>query len=270
VIDDGVAQFLPSLARARALSFELPEGRPTIERPLAAVTVVARAQTRQVFDERMEISLALAEKLPRSAPKPSEAYEPATYRYFAHSAPERACSSCAFKPGFADCVACGASGRAGDQPFTTCSACDGVGWVRCTACNGTKRVLPARIRRVEDRTHALRHTFVPDVGEHLGNVVLLEAMEREPDSALAVHLDARSVIAPYRTADDVPRKVTFLDYDFEDTLERARTAVEGLTSKDTLVRCEVRAWVFPFLYLAWPSEDACVLVMRNGELVLLR
>lgn len=269
-MDDEVADFLPTLERARALSFDLPDWPPTVERRLAAVTIGVRALTRQPFDETMDISVALAAKLPRSAPAPSEAFEPATHRYLAGSSTQRACSSCLFRPGFADCVTCGATGRLGEQAATRCLACDGVGWVGCAACDGTKLVVRASIKRVEDRTHALRHTFVPDLGGALDDIVVAEAIEREPHDALAVDLDARSVIAPYRMADDAPRRASFLDYEFEDSMERARTAVERLTLKDTLVRSEVRAWAFPFVHLVWSGQEACVLVMRNGTLTLLR
>ncbi|MGZ6089790.1 MAG: hypothetical protein ACXWUE_40375 [Polyangiales bacterium] len=268
-MSDELEAHLPTLERARALGLELPESPPTVERRLAAVTVVARAQTRQSIDERMEISVARAEKLPPQAPPVGEEFVTATHRYLAQSSNPKACSTCAFKPGFAGCTICGATGRIGDQNLDECMACEGKGWVRCATCDGSRKVVDAVIRRVEDHDYALRHTFVPEGAERMSGVVVQEVVDREPPEELRFDLDARTAIAPYRSADDVPRQATFLGYEFGNAIELARRAVEHLTLKSTLVRCDVQSWAWPFAFVQWEQESV-VLISRGAELVVFR
>src|SRR5262249_19066715 len=137
-------------------------------------------------------------------------------------------------------------------------------------CDGTRKVVRAVIRRVEDHDYALRHTFVPESAGRFGPIVVQHVVDHEAPEALRFDLEARTVLAPYRTADDTPRAASFLGHAFKDAIERAREAVEHLTLKDTLVRSEVQSWAWPFLLLAWSADTPCMLLVRDLRLELLR
>jgi hypothetical protein len=96
-----------------------------------------------------------------------------------------------------------------------------------------------------------------------------ELHDRVPDPALRFDLEARTAIMPYRSAEDAPRRVTLFGFEFEDALDRARTAVEKLTLKETLVRSAVEAWAWPLLLVEWPTLPPMILVGGAAEVMLL-
>ncbi len=248
---------LPTVAAARAVDPALPDPEP-VEAALAALTLSARIQRREVSTQRIEIAAARIEKM-RRTPRPAAV--PSSHAVLGNVLERRACTLCTVRPGFGPCPFCTGTG---------CDECEGQGFTKCTACDGAREIAIAELHMIDDRELRLRATYAPSVPLSL-DALLREAIDDsvDPPDALTFDLDRSSVFAPYREARvDAD---SFEGHSFGDALLRARAQLERIREGGQQLEEELHAWARPFLLLTWPEHPpALVLADGTGAVSVLR
>lgn len=254
------AQFLPTVAAARAVDPDLPEGAPE-ERALAAVTLAALIHRRDAHVQRIEIAAPRVDKLRRSPPPAPRPFLPATHAVLAAVVEQRACTACGVRPGFLPCPFCN---------LARCEECHNMGWVLCTTCDGARQIALADVRMIEDREVDFRLTFTPTLPSYAFEQWLRETIDDAVDGpdSLFFDIERSSAFAPYR---EVEREDddAFHGHRFEDALARARNGVSRLREGEVFSE-QLRAWARPFLLLAWPEVSAIVLADGLGGVRVFR
>lgn len=216
-----MALVLPSIEAARAELGELvtrpgwPFGSrvdlfqvaPVTVAPLAGVLVVGRALRRETWLEPVEISEALFERLSKGAPiePPVGQDERDQSQLDAASAKRADCTHCGVRPGLGPCPRCTGTGliARNDQNapvWLDCPDCD-RGFVTCTVCEGTRRMIAAQLRHVHDHPVVLRRLVLPELPEWLDEAVRdLFASAGEPAAELAHDPEPTFSAAAYRGA----------------------------------------------------------------------
>lgn len=286
-----VEAFLPSLEKARAgglvvttrvfslgyREVDLISEEPTQARKLAAVSIDATVLHRDGWEQVRELSEGLVAKLPLGEPPPPATFETKSYHVVREvlDATPRACTMCGVRPGFELCGACNGRGyvfRAPDtssSAFEACAACEKAGYVKCSVCDGSKRVVRARLRYIDDRLDVLRTTYVPSMTPRIDRA-LDEAFEAwvDPPECLRFDPAAREAGGPYRGGQT--RAPTFHGHDFGDALERAMRATNGLAGNGEELRREVKTFAWPILWLTYTSwasrRDLLLCPRRDGAL----
>jgi len=252
-VNDDVNAYLVDFEESRTVFADLPPSDPHFLRPLAAITLFARVQMRELRDEEMEVSERVAETMPKKLPPEPEDWITQSLAILAEVKERRTCTLCGVRPGFGFCPFCNGTGTT--RMLVGCTECAGTGWVTCTTCDGAKHVCIATVRHVDDRDVAIKYTFVPATTPTLEELLTAAFDAEEPAECLRFDLDLRNVNAPYRTADDgVSEQGAFRGHSFAESLERTRDLVDRLGGTGTWVREEVRAYARPFLWVGWKQE----------------
>ena len=266
-VTEDVDAFLSDFEQSRADFPDLAEGEPQFVRPLAAITLFARVQMRELRDEELELSEAIANAMPKEPPPEPEDWLNQSRAFLSEIKRWIPCTLCGVRPGFGFCPFCNGSGSVG---LSKCAECN-AGWVTCTTCDGTKRVCLANVRHVDDRDVAIRYTFVPATTTVLEEALTTAFDAEEPSECLRFDLDLRNVNAPYRTADEgVATQGSFHEHSFAESLDRTRNLVDRLGGKGTWLREEVRAYARPFLWVRSREGSDLALVTSPRAKQLLR
>ena len=140
----------------------------------------------------------------------------------------------------------------------------GSGGVRC------------RIHHYADELVALRELYVPRIisnsseMRHLERALQSLLMAEAPPEELRCHdLMPHTVGSAYR-AGPALRPPDFFGFEFQDALDRAAAAVNGVLSHGVALGLDIHAYAWPLLWLCYgedqPAPDVALLVDRQGQL----
>lgn len=251
----GASPTLPTLEAARAADPDLPGVEPSELRALAALTLAARLQRRDVRVESIEVAPGRLASLPTEPPPLPSEFVDATHVVLGAVTERRRCTLCGVAPGWVACPFCSLGG---------CHECGFKGWLRCTACDGACEVAVVDARYVEDRALAVRLTFTPTLPPAVEALVRLGIDDAvDPPPSLRVELDAASAFAPYRAAAETTTEAGFQGHAFEDAFEHARAGLASLRAGGEIALEEIVTWARPFLVVTFP-EVGEVAVVADG------
>lgn len=240
---------LPTPEAVRAIVGE--SFRPSDVFGVAALLLRIDGIRRKAWSDEAELSERLFALYPRGDVPPPE--EPSsrrgTYKTIDDAAETRVrrCSECIIKPGFSACSLCLGTG-AGSNPdsFSRCVACDG-GFVRCTTCEGTTRVVACSIRYVNDElvrvSRALLPPMHPSIRSFVEAALPLDAAWTEEH---AFDPEPSFVASAYRGASTVRAAEEFHGFFFGDAANACLAARAELTTG--LARFETKTFAIPILW----------------------
>lgn len=215
--------YLPTLEGARAAGLELPGAEPVERHALAALVVRATVMRREQWDEEWAIPTARAEQLPTDDPAPREDLGPADHVTLVERLREMACRD--------------------RRPA-------------CTVCAGTGHASIVRVRHHHDRIAVMSEVYIPSyMGQVPGMLTFETALESSiaetpPECLRCLDLRPQQARSAYRGG-GAPREPDFLGHRFGDSVERAAAAVQSFARRGAILRSDVRAWAWPFLWLRY-------------------
>ncbi|HEY1955702.1 MAG TPA: hypothetical protein VGH28_08815 [Polyangiaceae bacterium] len=250
---------LPTPEAVRAIVGE--SFRPTDVFGVAALVLHVDGIRREAWSDATELSERLFASYPRGDVPPPVAWSGAgapmdaptsqrgTYKTIDDAAPTRTtrCSTCIIQPGMSPCTLCMGTGAGSDpDPHSRCIAC-ARGFVRCTTCEGTTRVVACSIRYVNDRLLRVRRAILPAMHPSIRPFVEaripLEA--RWPDEH-AFDPEPSLVGSAYRGASTVKAAEEFHGFFFGDAIATCLAARAELTTG--LARFETATFALPILW----------------------
>ena len=248
-----MARLLPDLVAALPLApagagrfwrVELARREPDRVRAFCAVRVTGSVQLRSEQHGDAEVPVGRAELGAR--PAPPELGAELSYgfvREVLDPSPRR-CSWCApDTPGWQLCVCRGTSEFG-------CSACENVGLVRCSICEGEAQVVLARVTHGAYTTERVDRIDVPlaAAGGHVW-ALRMAVHQEAPAEALSLPLEARANRGPYR---DAPTAETdFHGFAYGQALRLAREFAADRRAR--AIDAELRLTAVPFLEVLWRS-----------------
>ena len=223
---------------------------------VAALVLSVDGIRREAWTHRAELAERLFETYPRGTPPAAELTEISgplsrNFKTIDDTEPTRIerCSTCIVRPGFAPCPLCLGTGAGfGADAYAQCVACNG-GFIRCTACEGTTRVVACTIRYVNDVYVRVRRAIVPNV--HASIRPFLEARiaaDATWSSEHAFDPEPSMVASAYRGASAVRAPEEFHGFFFGDALAQCLAARAEVTTG--LARFESSTVAVPILWTA--------------------
>jgi len=239
----------PELMRARVG----PTFSPASIFGVAAIVLRVDGVRRHAWSDETELAERLFAKYPRGAiPAPELVPESRNFKTIDDVVATTAsrCSKCVIRPGFEPCPLClgtgagsGSSADVGDR----CYACHGEGFISCSGCDGTTRVVACAIRYVNDHFVRVRRVLVPAVSPAIRS--LLEARISADDPWSMEHAfdpEPNMVASAYRGASTVRAAEDFHGFFFGDALAHCLAARAQATTG--LVKFEISTFAIPILW----------------------
>lgn len=249
----------------------LGDQQPTRVAALAAVVVVGKGGRRAAWTRSAELSELQLARLAKRSTEPRALVE-RTFAVLVDSAeavPMR-CTNCMMRPGYGPCPRCIGTGKMhnehhqeADEQWIRCD-CSG-GFVRCTLCGGTQRVLRVDVQTVTDSVIDVEEWVVPNDIAVAAQTLRALGPPATTD-AFACELESTRIESAYRGAAAMaaPR---FFDFELLDAAARARERLAQLTG--TLSPLAARTYAVPFFFLHYTlgaqHVDAVVRRAPNGE-----
>jgi hypothetical protein len=226
--------------------------RPKSVFGVAALVLHVDGVRRTAWSDDTELSERLFATYPRGAAPPAEAPDSkrGTYKTLDDAAPTRVqrCSACVVKPGYSPCTVClGTGAGSSSDMISRCPACDG-GYIRCSTCDGTTRVVACSIRYVNDELVRARRAVVP-AAMHGSIRPFLEARIPADGPWSKEHAfdpEPSLVGSAYRGAASVRAADEFHGFFFGDALASCLAARADLTTG--LARFETATFAVPVLW----------------------
>jgi len=291
MIPSEVEPYLPSVERAKAggLSLKtrvwLQAGRevdlldvePTDQQRLAMVALDATVLHRDGWEETKEMSEHLVSISPMGVPPAPDTMIAKSHHVIREvlDAGPRICTMCSVRPGMELCAICGGRGvreipvANNAQALVPCETCHGGGFVKCSTCDGSTRVLRARVRYVDDRINTLQYLYVPSMTLPIESA-LDQHFERwrRPPECLRFDPAPREAGGPYRGGPAA--EPSFHGHRFGDALQRALRAARGLAGSGEILRQELKTYAWPILWLKYKtwgaSRDVILCPRADGAL----
>ncbi len=206
---------------------------------------------REAWSDDTELGEQLFATYPRGAIAPPELGVGRSFKTIDDAKETKAqrCSTCVIRPGFAPCTICLGSGKgASTEAFDHCVGCDGLGFLKCSACDGTTRVVACAVRYVDDHVVTVRRALVPAVHPSIRPFIEaripsdvpwpeVHAFDPEPSMVASAY---RGASAAMRAAED------FHGYFFGDALATCLATRAELTTG--LARFKMRTFAVPILW----------------------
>jgi len=237
----------PELVRARVgASFS-----PAEVFGVCAIVLRVDGVRRHAWSDETELAERLFESYPRGAiPAPELVPESRNFKTIddAEATNARRCSKCVIRPGFEPCPLClGTGAGSSTDAFAKCFACIGEGFIPCSGCDGTTRVVACAVRYVNDHFVRVRRAIVPTV--HASIRSFLEA-RISADAAWsgeqAFDPEPGMIASAYRGASAVRAAEDFHGFFFGDALARCLAARAEATTG--LARFEASTFAVPILW----------------------
>jgi hypothetical protein len=140
---------------------------PQMTYAVAALTLQVDGVRREAWSDKTELAVPLFESYPRGRVPPADIAAGVRSHKIIDDAAKteaRRCSTCVIRPGFQPCAVCvGTGAGSGRELPNICYACSGEGFVKCSVCDGTMRVVACSVRYVNDTPVRVRRAIVPAV-----------------------------------------------------------------------------------------------------------
>lgn len=237
----------PELVRARVG----PSFSPAEVFGVAAIVLRVDGVRRHAWSDEAELAERLFEAYPRGAiPAPELVPESRNFKTIddAETTNARRCSKCIIRPGFEPCPLCmGTGASSSTDAFAKCYACIGEGFLPCSGCDGTTRVVACAIRYVNDHFVRVRRVIVPSV--HASIRSFLEARisaDARWSGEHAFDPEPGMIASAYRGASAVRAAEDFHGFFFGDALARCLAARAEATTG--LARFEASTFAIPILW----------------------
>ena len=258
---------LPTPERVRA---EVGEGfAPERLFGVAALVLQVDGVRRNTWSDEVELSRQLFDAFPRDhVPVPDLGPE-RSYKVIDDTvtAFERRCSSCVVRPGKSPCTVClgTGAGSEGDRYQDPCGACRGEGFLSCSTCGGSTRVVACSVRYVNDAPIKVRRALVPEVERKLRSFLeaAIDPAASWPD-ALVFDPEPSLVGTAYRGASAVRATPDFRGFFFGDAVTRCLAAREEASSG--LARFVQRVFAIPVLWTIKGEHHAAYFFDPAGAL----
>jgi hypothetical protein len=237
----------PELVRTRiGASFA-----PTEIFGVAALVLRVDGVRRHAWSDETELAEGLFAKYPRGAiPAPELVPESRNFKTIddAESTKVSRCSKCVIRPGFEPCPLClGTGAGATSSMIDRCYACSGEGFIACSGCDGTTRVVACAVRYVNDHFVRVRRVIMPPV--HASIRSFIEA-KISPDASWstehAFDPEPGMVASAYRGASAVRSAEDFHGFFFGDAVVRCLASRAEATTG--LARFETSTFAIPILW----------------------
>ncbi len=239
---------------------------------VAALVLCVDGIRREAWTDQAELAERLFKTYPRGTPPPAELSEISgplsrNFKTIDDTEPTRItrCSTCIVRPGFAPCPLCLGSGAgSGTDAYAKCVACTD-GFIPCTACEGTTRVVACTIRYVNDINLRVRRAILPTM--HASIRSFLEA--RIPTDAAwpkehAFDPEPSMVASAYRGASAVRAPEEFHGFFFGDAIAHTLAARAELTTG--LARFESSTFAVPILWTVTGHKHDAYFFDASGAL----
>jgi hypothetical protein len=234
---------------------------------VAALVLQVDGVRREAWSGEAELAVPLFEKYPpEPIPAPEIGAPGRSHKRIddAVKTETRRCSTCVIRAGFQPCTVCVGTGAGGSDPtFPHCIACSGEGFVKCSACEGTTRVVACSIRYVNDAPVRIRRALVPPVDSSVRSFI--EARIR-PDATWSNEhaFDPEPVIvaSAYRGAESVRAPEDFRGFYFGEALASCIAARSEATTG--LARFVARVYAVPILWVLHGSHHRAFFFDESG------
>jgi hypothetical protein len=243
----------PELVRARVGS----SFSPTSVFGVAAITLRVDGVRRHAWSDETELAERLFTSYPRGAiPAPELVPESRNFKTIddAASTNARRCSRCIIRPGFEPCPFClGTGAGSGSDPNAKCYACVGEGFIPCSGCDGTTRVVACAVRYVNDHFVRVRRVIVPPVHASIRSFIEARiSADAHWPADQAFDPEPGMVASAYRGASAVRAAEDFHGFFFGDALARCLAARAEATTG--LARFETSTFAIPILWAVTGEE----------------
>jgi len=258
---------LPTPEKIRAIVGD--SFRPTEVFGVAALVLHVDGIRRTGWSDEAELSERLFESYPRGdVPAPEEpTSRRGTYKTIDDAAPTRVqrCSACVVRPGFSPCTLCMGTGAGASSDLASrCMACDG-GFISCTTCEGTTRVVACSIRYVNDELVRVRRALVPAMHASVRSFVEARIpVEASWPSEQAFDPEPSLVGSAYRGAAAARAAEDFHGFFFGDAAAQCLAARDELTTG--LSRFETKTFAVPILWTVTRERHGACFFDPNGVL----
>jgi hypothetical protein len=235
---------------------------------VAAIILRLDGIRREAWSDETELGEALFASYPRGAIAAPELGLARSFKTIDDAAGTKTqrCSMCVIRPGFAPCNVCLGSGAGATTEISDrCVGCNGEGYLRCSACDGSTRVVACSIRYVNDEVLRVRRALVPAV--HGSIRPFLEAripIDQDWPSSQAFDPEPSLVASAYRGAAAVAAVEDFHGYFFGDALGACLRARSELTTG--LARFEMRTFAIPVLWTVTREKHDAYFFDALGDL----
>jgi hypothetical protein len=238
----------------------------------AGLLLVGSALRREEWTKDVEVSETLFERLaaePDIAP-PEGRVEAEQRRVDGARAKRVSCTHCGVRPGLGPCPRCMGTGvvaGAGNNPeFKECPNCD-RGFIECSVCGGTRRVVVAPMRHVNDQVIAIHELVLPALHERVEEAARglfataggpIASHEHDPEPAFAQ--------AAYRGA-QAASAGEFHGFAFGDASTRAVERRARFAYGEGMFNATVKCYAQPFLVARWKvgAGRAAVIVLGGAR-----
>jgi hypothetical protein len=240
---------------------------------VAALVLQVDGIRREAWSDATELSVKLFESYPRGqVPPPDVLSATASHKIIddAEKTETRRCSTCVIRPGFSPCAVCVGTGAGpGEQAFDRCYACSGEGFLPCSACDGTTRVVACTIRYVNDAPIRVRRTHVPAIHPSIHpfveakihcDAVWPEDHAFDPEPSL--------VASAYRGASTIRNVDAIEGFFFGDALGWCLAAREEVTTG--LVRFTAKTFAVPILWTVTGNHHTAYFYDESGTLQVVQ
>jgi hypothetical protein len=237
---------------------------------VAALVLQVDGVRREAWSDETELSEALFESYPRGQ-VPTPELEETSHKIIddAGKIETRRCSTCVIKPGFAPCAVCvGTGSGSGKDAGDRCFACEGEGFVKCSICDGTTRVVACTIRYVNDKPIHVRRVLMPaldaSIRPYIEAKIIADATW--PDDR-AFDPEPSLVASAYRGASTVRSTADFHGFAFGDAIALCLQARSDATTG--LARFVVRTYAVPILWALTRHHHSAFFYDETGALQMV-
>jgi hypothetical protein len=254
--------YLPPTPEALALG---GHGAPIQQERLAMLIVHAAVVRRTSWTDGWVGPL---QNVPEGDPPPPEDFETHHHVRLESRANPRVCPACAASPGSRPCRVCGGSGALWNGQRCSCRG----GLVTCPTCAGEGTTYTSLLRYYTDTPALMREAYIPSHVSYVPALFRLEsameqdiAFQRDMPEVLRCHdLSGKMGGSAYRGGE---RRVKpdFQGYDFGDAIEKAITGLKAFWGGTTVLKYDIRAYAWPFLWLRYPDRDIAIYRTREGQ-----
>jgi hypothetical protein len=218
---------------------------------VAAIVLQVDGVRREAWSDETELAVSLFESFPRGqVPPPEIDQKTHSHKIIDDAAPSetRRCSTCVIKAGLSPCAVCvGTGAGSGNEQEDRCFACKGEGFVRCSGCDGSTRVVACSVRYVNDQPVRIRRLFMPAVDPSIRPFI--EAKIDADATWPADHAfdpEPGLVASAYRGAAAVRSAEDFHGFFFGDAVARCLAGRDEATTG--LARFAARSFAVPILW----------------------
>jgi len=243
----------PELVRARVgEAFS-----PTNVFGVAALVLRVDGVRRHAWSDETELAERLFESYPRGAiPAPELVPESRNWKTIDDAEATKAarCSKCVIRPGFEPCPLCLGTGAGSRTEGDKCYACIGEGFLPCSNCEGTTRVVACAVRYVNDHFVRVRRVVVPATPAPIRSSLEAAISADAPwSSEHAFDPEPGMVASAYRGASAVRAAEEFHGFFFGDAITRCLDARTEATTG--LARFTTSTFAIPILWTVTGEEQ---------------